>query len=82
MGKFVIKRRVNGEFQFNFKVGNGLVILTSEGYSSKSGCSNKSYWHADLTRIINDGHPRLVTYKFLTSPSASARKPRFFKARS
>jgi uncharacterized protein len=39
MGKFVIKRRVNGEFQFNLKADNGLVILTSEGYSSKTGCT-------------------------------------------
>ena len=40
MGKFVIKKRSNGEFQFNLKATNGQVILTSEGYSSKSGCLN------------------------------------------
>lgn len=40
MGKFVIKKRTNGEFQFNLKASNGQVILTSEGYSSKSGCEN------------------------------------------
>ena len=40
MGKFVIKKRLNGEFQFNLKASNGQVILTSEGYSSKSGCLN------------------------------------------
>jgi len=40
MGKFVIKKRLNGEFQFNLKATNGQVILTSEGYSSKSGCLN------------------------------------------
>jgi uncharacterized protein len=40
MGKFVISTRKNGEFQFNLKAGNGQVILTSEGYSSKSGCEN------------------------------------------
>jgi len=40
MGKFVIKKRTNGEFQFNLKAGNGETILTSEGYSGKSGCLN------------------------------------------
>lgn len=40
MGKFVIKKRSNGEFQFNLKAGNGEVILTSEGYSSRVNCEN------------------------------------------
>jgi uncharacterized protein len=40
MGKFVISTRKNGEFQFNLKADNGQVILTSEGYSSRSGCDN------------------------------------------
>jgi uncharacterized protein YegP (UPF0339 family) len=40
MGKFEITKRNNGEYQFNLKAGNGQVILTSEGYSSKSGCTN------------------------------------------
>lgn len=40
MGKFVIKKRTNGEYQFNLKAGNGETILTSEGYSSKSSCEN------------------------------------------
>ena len=40
MGKFEITKRKNGEFQFNLKAGNGQVILTSEGYSSKSNCIN------------------------------------------
>lgn len=38
MGRFVITRRSNGEFQFNLKAGNGETILTSEGYSSRQGC--------------------------------------------
>jgi len=38
MGKFVISVRKSGEFQFNLEAGNGRIILTSEGYSSKSGC--------------------------------------------
>jgi uncharacterized protein len=40
MGKFVITKRSNGEFQFNLKADNSQVILTSEGYSAKSGCQN------------------------------------------
>jgi uncharacterized protein YegP (UPF0339 family) len=40
MGKFVISKRTNGEFQFNLKADNGQVILTSEGYAAKSGCTN------------------------------------------
>ncbi|MCX6216764.1 YegP family protein [Spirosoma sp.] len=40
MGRFVITTRKNGEFQFNLKAGNGQIILTSEGYSSKSACQN------------------------------------------
>jgi uncharacterized protein YegP (UPF0339 family) len=40
MGKFVITTRKNGEFQFNLKAGNGQVILSSEGYTSKAGCLN------------------------------------------
>jgi uncharacterized protein YegP (UPF0339 family) len=38
MGKFVITKRTNGEFQFNLKAGNGQTILASEGYSTKSAC--------------------------------------------
>ncbi|MES3016376.1 MAG: YegP family protein [Bacteroidota bacterium] len=40
MGTFAINKRSNGEFQFNLKAGNGQVILSSEGYSSKSACEN------------------------------------------
>lgn len=40
MGKFVITKRGNGEFQFNLKAGNGQTILTSEGYSTKAAASN------------------------------------------
>ena len=40
MGTFVIKTRTNGEFQFNLQAGNGQNILSSEGYSAKSGCLN------------------------------------------
>lgn len=40
MGKFVISIRKSGEFQFSLKAGNGQVILTSEGYTSKAACEN------------------------------------------
>lgn len=40
MGKFVITKRTNGDYQFNLKAGNGQVILTSQGYASKDGCKN------------------------------------------
>ncbi|MCS3798679.1 YegP family protein [Niastella sp. OAS944] len=40
MGKFIITKRINGEFQFSLKAGNGETILNSEGYSTKSNCQN------------------------------------------
>jgi uncharacterized protein YegP (UPF0339 family) len=40
MGKFVISKRSNGEFQFNLLATNGQVILTSEGYAAKASCLN------------------------------------------
>lgn len=40
MGKFVITKRANGEYQFNLKAGNGQIILSSEGYSTKTSCEN------------------------------------------
>lgn len=40
MGKFVITKRTNGDFQFNLKANNGQVILTSQGYAAKSSCEN------------------------------------------
>jgi len=40
MGKFEITKRKNGEFQFNLKAGNGQIILTSEGYTTKANCQN------------------------------------------
>lgn len=40
MGKFEITTRKNGEYQFNLKAGNGQVILSSEGYTTKSACIN------------------------------------------
>lgn len=40
MGKFVIKTRANGEYQFNLLAGNGQNILASEGYKTKVSCLN------------------------------------------
>jgi uncharacterized protein YegP (UPF0339 family) len=40
MGKFVITKRTNGEYQFNLKASNGQIILSSEGYNNKAGCEN------------------------------------------
>lgn len=40
MGKYVITKRANGEYQFNLKADNGQVILASEGYVAKSSCEN------------------------------------------
>lgn len=40
MGKFIMTKRSNGEFQFNLKSNNGLVILTSESYTTKANCEN------------------------------------------
>ena len=38
MGKFIITKRKNDEFQFNLNAGNGQTILTSEGYTTKASC--------------------------------------------
>jgi uncharacterized protein YegP (UPF0339 family) len=40
MGKFIISKRIDANYQFNLKAANGQVILTSQGYNSKSGCEN------------------------------------------
>ena len=40
MGKFVIHKRFNGEYQFNLKASNGQVILSSEGYTNRDNCLN------------------------------------------
>ncbi len=40
MGKFVITKRKNDDYQFVLKAGNGQVILASQGYKSKASCEN------------------------------------------
>jgi len=38
MGKFIISKRINNQYQFNLKAENGENILNSEGYTTKAGC--------------------------------------------
>lgn len=38
--KFEIKKRTDEKFMFNLKAGNGEIILTSQGYTTKQGCKN------------------------------------------
>jgi uncharacterized protein YegP (UPF0339 family) len=40
MGKFVIKKKNNGEFQFSLLADNHQAILVSEGYAAKAGATN------------------------------------------
>jgi uncharacterized protein YegP (UPF0339 family) len=40
MGKFLVTKRKNGEFQFNLKATNGQIVLASEGYTTKAACLN------------------------------------------
>lgn len=39
-GKFELYTDKSGEYRFRLKAGNGEVIATSEGYSSKAGALN------------------------------------------
>jgi uncharacterized protein YegP (UPF0339 family) len=39
-GKFELYKDSRGEFRFRLKAGNGEVIASSEGYSSKSAAQN------------------------------------------
>ena len=38
--KFEIFKNKKNEYQFRLKAGNGEIIATSEGYTSKAGCKN------------------------------------------
>ncbi|MFN8285834.1 MAG: YegP family protein [Chitinophagales bacterium] len=40
MGKFVVAKRTNGEFQFKLNADNGQTILVSEGYATRAACDN------------------------------------------
>ncbi|MFC1690253.1 YegP family protein [Pseudomonadota bacterium] len=39
-GKFVVFKGKDGQDYFRLKAGNGEVILSSEGYKSRSSCAN------------------------------------------
>lgn len=39
-GKFEVYADKGGDYRFRLKAGNGEIILSSEGYSSKSACMN------------------------------------------
>jgi uncharacterized protein YegP (UPF0339 family) len=60
MGKFVITKRSNGEFQFNLKAGNGQVILTSESYTTKAGCE-KGIASVQLNAKLDERFERKVS---------------------
>lgn len=60
MGKFVITKRKDGEFQFNLKAGNGEIILTSEGYKTKDGCK-KGIESVRVNSQIDDRFERKVS---------------------
>jgi len=40
MGKFVISKRVNGDYQFRLHANNGQAVLSSEGYQTLASCQN------------------------------------------
>ena len=40
MGKFIVKVRKDGQYQFNLLATNGQVILVSEAYTKKESCLN------------------------------------------
>lgn len=40
MAKFEITKDKSGEYRFNLKAGNGQIVLSSEGYTTKDACNN------------------------------------------
>jgi uncharacterized protein len=40
MGTFAVKTGKDGQFYFNLKAGNGQIILSSEGYTTRAACDN------------------------------------------
>jgi hypothetical protein len=40
MGKFLIKKKPNKEYQFALLADNGQIILVSKGYTSKTACES------------------------------------------
>jgi hypothetical protein len=59
MGKFVIQNG-NGKYRFNLKADNHQVILTSESYTSKSGCEN-GIESVKINAPLDNHYARLVS---------------------
>ena len=38
MGKFILNKKINGEFRFNLVADNGVPILSSKAFSTKTSC--------------------------------------------
>ena len=54
--KFEIYEDSNGEHRFRLKAGNGEVIATSEGYSSRTACMNgieSVQRNAPIARVVD-----------------------------
>lgn len=75
MGKFIVSVRKNDEFQFNLQAGNGQLILTSEGYSSKSACMNgvESVKKMQVMMPVMIVKRQLTVNRFLISNPRTAR---------
>lgn len=55
--KFIVKKRKDGQWMFNLIAGNGQVIATSEGYTTKRNCLKgiKSVRRNALTSPVVEG---------------------------
>ncbi|WP_199120465.1 YegP family protein [Pedobacter sp. ASV28] len=60
MGKFIITKRKNGEYQFNLKAINGQIILTSEGYVAKASCQ-KGIESVKTNSILDSRYDRKIS---------------------
>ena len=63
-GKFECYKDKAGEYRFRLKAGNGETILSSEGYSSKSGCTNG---------IASVQKNSVISYRFVKSTTDSGK---------
>lgn len=59
MGKFLITKRKNEEYQFNLNASNGQVILTSEGYTTKGACKN-GIDSVKINAVLDSKYDRLI----------------------
>ena len=63
-GRYEIRERMNGEFQFNLKAGNGQTILSSEGHATKDACRQ-------AIATVRDASPQPDRYRRLTARDGS-----------